>query len=105
MFVSDGDDKVKVTNPAASKPPVQLTNDKTQRKPTKKFTGSRNDVFRFTSQESQPKPVNDAAFNLSPKNNPTVLQESCKKAESTAVIANSNVKLKYVDICYYHYLL
>lgn len=93
VYISNSSDMEKTAKPPVSKLPVQLKNNES--KPTTKFTGSRNDVFRFTS-------VPKVTSNLTTKNNTTAVQRSCKKStqlEATATIATSNIdhhKLKYV---------
>ena len=100
VFVSNSIDKKTIAKPpTVSKLPVQHTNNAIQCRPTKKFTGSRNDVFRFTSV---PKPV-DSTANI-PKNS-GMIQECHKKTsqpEATKAIASSKLsivhqqKFKYV---------
>ena len=97
VFINDSKDKQ--SKPAVSKLPVQPKNSDIQCTPTKKFTGSRNDVFRFTAV---PKPTSTTCT-LVMKNSATV-QESCKKnqPETAATTATTNIhhKLKCVYTVY-----
>ena len=93
-YVFINNDKEKQSKPAVIQPSQHKSND--IRHTSKKFTGSRNDVFRFTAV---PKPVSTTC-NLATKSSTTV-QEPCKKTtpETVATTAASNIhqhKLKYV---------
>ena len=89
-------DHSKQSKPAVSKLPVQPKNNDIQHISTKKFTGSRNDVFRFTAV---PKPVSTTCTVV--MKNSTTVQELCKKTnqpETVAKTATTNIhhKLKCV---------
>jgi len=102
VYINNSKDKEKVVPkpvvPVVTKFPGQFVTNKIQFKPTNKFPGSRNDVFRFTSIT---KPVN-TTYNLVAKNSVTV-QESHKKTtqpENTAAIATGNtyhLKSRYIS--------
>ena len=87
----------KTAKSPVTKPPVQLKSNEIQNRPIKKFTRSRNDVFRFTSVPKQPVAT---TCNLVTKINSMSVKGSCKNTEAATVKATSNIKHKLKCVCH-----
>lgn len=100
MYINDSSDKKKATKPAVPTITKYPVTNKMQCKSATKFTGSRNDVFRFTSV---PKPVNTTC-NLLTKNSVTVQKSHKETTQPETIVAittgnlhHHNYKLRYIS--------